>query len=61
MEIKWDYGETGVYVGKRIEEKAPVGKLSYLVGEAYIKEQPNNNSRRTTWRGSHALHCYQGR
>ena len=60
-EIKWDYGETGVYTAKRVVEKAPVGTLSWLVGEAYIKEQPDNKSRRTTWRSSNPLNCYQDR
>jgi hypothetical protein len=59
MEIKWDYGETGIYIGKRITEQGPRAKLSYLAGEAYIKEQPNNKSRRSTWRGSLAIHCMQ--
>src|SRR6478735_6845740 len=34
IEIKWDYGETGVYVGKRIEEQTGKFRLSYLVGDA---------------------------
>jgi hypothetical protein len=61
IEIKWDYGETGVYTGHRIDEKVPNGKLSYLVGDAYIKEQPNNNARKTTWRGSPSILCYPSR
>jgi len=61
LEIKWDYGETGVYIGHRIEEKNPKGSLSYVVGEAYIKEQPNNNSRKTTWRGYPSILCYPSR
>jgi hypothetical protein len=62
MEIKWDYGETGIYTGRRIEETGPRGvKVSYLVGDAYIKEQPDNRSRRTTWKSSSALMCYHGR
>jgi hypothetical protein len=62
MEIKWDYGETGIYTGRRIEETGPRGvKVSYIVGDAYIKEQPDNRSRRTTWKSSLALNCYQGR
>jgi hypothetical protein len=62
MEIKWDYGVTGIYTGRRIEETGPRGvKVSYIVGDAYIKEQPDNRSRRTTWKSSLALNCYQGR
>lgn len=59
IEIKWDYGETGVYTGQRVQEKAPRGTLNYLVGDAYIKEQPNNKARKTTWRGSTAINCLQ--
>ena len=61
LQIKWDYGETGMYVGHRIEEKVSTGKLSYVVGDAYIKEQPNNNARKTTWRGSPSILCYPSR
>ena len=61
VDIKWDYGETGIYNGKRIEVRAPADKLQYLAGDAYIKEQPDNKSRRSTWRSSSAMHCYQGR
>jgi len=61
IEIKWDYGETGVYTAKRVVENVGKDKLSYLVGQAYIKEQPNNRSRYTTWKSSNSLICYQGR
>lgn len=61
IEIKWDYGETGVYTAKRVEENAGKYKLSYLVGDAYIKEQPDNKKRYTTWKSSNSLVCYQGR
>jgi hypothetical protein len=61
VEIKWDYGETGVYSAKRVEESAGKYKLSYLAGEAYIKEQPDNMKRYTTWKSSNSLVCFQGR
>jgi len=61
IEIKWDYGETGVYTGKRIEEQAGRNKLSYLVGDAIIKEQPDNQSRHTTWKSVVSIMCYPAR
>lgn len=61
IEIKWDYGETGVYTGRRVEEVTPKVKLNYIVGDAYIKEQPDNRARRTTWKSDVSLMCYRGR
>ena len=61
IEIKWDYGETGVYTGKRIEEQAGKFRLSYLVGDAIIKEQPDNQSRRTTWKSAVSIMCLPAR
>jgi len=61
IEIKWDYGETGVYVGKRIEEQTGKYRLSYLVGDAIIKEQPDNQSRRTTWKSAVSIMCLPAR
>ena len=61
IEIKWDYGETGVYSGKRVEEGTPRAKLSYLVGDAIIKEQPDNQSRHTTWKSAVSIMCLPAR
>ena len=61
IEIKWDYGETGVYTGKLVEEWHPKAKLTYLAGDAIIKEQPDNKSRHTTWKSVVSLKCYSGR
>ncbi len=61
MDIKWDYGETGIYtgwVGKDYSQTTgrTDGKW-WMRGDAYILQDPNNAARRTAWKFTKNLPC----
>jgi len=53
LQIKWDYGETGVYDGTWT-----ISDGDDLVGTAFIKEDPLNEKRSTRWRWWWHVNCY---
>jgi hypothetical protein len=61
LNIKWDYGETGVYtgwVGKRYIQ--PSGRSDgkwWIKGDAFILQDPNNFARMTAWQFVKNLPC----
>ena len=61
LEIKWDYGETGVYTGWTSKQFNQVTGRSdgrwWIKGDAYILQDPNNEARMTGWQFVKNLPC----
>jgi hypothetical protein len=61
LEIKSDYGETGVYTGWVDKQYSQATGRSngkwWMKGDAYIRQDPNNFARMTAWRFVKNLPC----
>jgi len=59
IEIKWEYGETGVYRGF-LEERCPDNKCNgarRIRGDAHIAEDATNQDRKTSWKILQDIPC----
>jgi len=59
IEIRWEYGETGVYKGY-LQNRGSGNKYSVaqmIKGETYIREDATNRDRRTNWQIVEDIPC----
>jgi len=58
VDIKWEYGETGIYRGQLKRTKRNGFNDRYmLMGNAYIAEDSGNSARKTDWETAEAIPC----